>query len=86
MNKIDFINLNKNKYSLGEKIFSNPRNAAAGSIRQKNPEITKKRNLKFYAYTIGYASEDLCLKQSEILKTINDFGFKTGRIASISLL
>ena len=83
MNKIDFINLNKKNYSLGEKVFSNPRNAAAGSIRQKNPEITKKRNLKFYAYTIGYASEDLCLKQSEILKKINDFGFKTNSLSRI---
>ncbi|MDC3024576.1 NAD-dependent DNA ligase LigA, partial [Alphaproteobacteria bacterium] len=47
-----FENLNKNRKRQGLPLFSTARNAAAGSVRQLNPEITKKRNLSFYGYTI----------------------------------
>ena len=55
LSKKDFLNLN-NKLSTKEK-FSNPRNAAAGSLRQLNAEITKRRPLKFIAHGIGYSSK-----------------------------
>ena len=57
--------------------FANPRNAASGSLRQKNPEDTKKIPLKFIAYTFGYEKGLKQKKQSEYLKKLYDWGFKT---------
>ena len=62
--------------SLNEK-FANPRNAASGSLRQKNPEETKKIPLKFIAYTFGYEKGLKANKQSDFLKKLNNWGFKT---------
>ncbi|VAX76253.1 NAD-dependent DNA ligase LigA [Buchnera aphidicola] len=56
MKKSDFFLLNQSCKQLGRKLFSNPRNAAAGSLRQLNPEITQKRNLMFFAYGYGLFS------------------------------
>ncbi|MAC61984.1 MAG: hypothetical protein CMN37_08880 [SAR116 cluster bacterium] len=79
MEKNDFIKINEMNQAIGEKVFSNPRNAAAGSIRQKNSKITESRNLKFFAYAIGYSSERIASKQSTILERINGFGFRTNK-------
>ena len=79
MEKSDFIKINEMNQAIGEKVFSNPRNAAAGSIRQKNSKITESRNLKFFAYAIGYSSERIASKQSTILERINGFGFRTNK-------
>ncbi|MDB3890271.1 NAD-dependent DNA ligase LigA, partial [Candidatus Pelagibacter sp.] len=57
--------------------FANPRNAASGSLRQKNPEETKKIPLKFIAYTFGYERGLKVKNQTDFLKTLNDWGFKT---------
>ena len=57
--------------------FANPRNAASGSLRQKNPEETKKIPLKFIAYTYGYEKGLKVKNQTDFLKTLNDWGFKT---------
>jgi len=57
--------------------FANPRNAASGSLRQKNPEITAKIPLKFIAYTYGYAQEMNISNQSDFLKNLKIWGFKT---------
>ena len=57
--------------------FANPRNAASGSLRQKNPKDTKKIPLKFIAYTFGYANEMNIKKQSEYLLNLSKWGFKT---------
>ena len=57
--------------------FANPRNAASGSLRQKNPDDTKKIPLKFIAYTFGYEKGLKQKKQSEYLKKLYDWGFKT---------
>ena len=65
----DFENLNEK--------FANPRNAASGSLRQKNPEETKKIPLKFIAYTFGYEKGLSVNNQSEFLKKLNEWGFKT---------
>jgi DNA ligase (NAD+) len=53
MFKKDFAELNKRQESLGEKIFVNPRNAAAGSLRQLDPAITAQRPLRFFGYAVG---------------------------------
>ena len=57
--------------------FANPRNAASGTLRQKNPNETKKIPLKFIAYTYGFSSEINFKKQSEFLNLLKDWGFKT---------
>ncbi len=61
---------------LNEK-FANPRNAASGSLRQKNPEDTKKIPLRFIAYTFGYEKGLVVDNQFDFLKKLNDWGFKT---------
>ena len=61
---------------LSEK-FANPRNAASGSLRQKNPLETKKIPLKFIAYTFGYEKSMKISFQSDYLKKLKEWGFKT---------
>ena len=56
--------------------FANPRNAASGSLRQKNPEITNKIPLKFIAYTHGYTKNMNIENQTEFLKNLKLWGFK----------
>ncbi len=56
--------------------FANPRNAASGSLRQKNPEETKKIPLNFIAYTYGYFESDKIKKQSDFLSLLKKWGFK----------
>ena len=56
--------------------FANPRNAASGSLRQKNPTITSKIPLKFIAYTYGYAQEMNIFSQTDFLKNLKLWGFK----------
>ena len=56
--------------------FANPRNAASGSLRQKDPTITAKIPLKFIAYTYGYAEEMKIDNQSDLLKNLKIWGFK----------
>ena len=57
--------------------FANPRNAASGSLRQKNPEDTKKIPLKFIAYTFGYEKGLKAKNQIDFLKNLDVWGFKT---------
>ncbi len=57
--------------------FANPRNAASGSLRQKDPEQTKKIPLKFIAYTFGYEKGLSVNNQSDFLKKLTEWGFKT---------
>ena len=59
MPKSSFERLNEEAVKKGEKTFANPRNAAAGSLRQLDSKITAKRNLAFYAYSIGFVSSSL---------------------------
>jgi DNA ligase (NAD+) len=57
--------------------FANPRNAASGSLRQKNPNDTKKIPLRFIAYTFGHEKGLKIKNQIDFLKNLNDWGFKT---------
>ena len=57
--------------------FANPRNAASGSLRQKNPQDTKKIPLKFIAYTFGYVNNMEIKNQSNYLQQLSEWGFKT---------
>ncbi len=57
--------------------FANPRNAASGSLRQKDPKVTSKIPLKFIAYTFGFTSENKFKNQSEFLNELKSWGFLT---------
>ncbi len=63
--------------------FANPRNAASGSLRQKNPQETKKIPLKFIAYTFGYEKNLKIYTQSEYLKRLEEWGFETNPLNKI---
>ncbi len=86
----DFLKLNKIQIEQGEKTFANARNAAAGSLRQLNEEITKNRPLKFFAYTWGELSEPLAKSQFDAIRELNLLGFETNplfiRVDSIKQL
>ena len=63
--------------------FANPRNAASGSLRQKNPEETKKIPLNFIAYTFGLFKNKKFKKQSEFIKALKKWGFVTSEYNSV---
>ncbi len=63
--------------------FANPRNAASGSLRQKDPNETKKIPLRFIAYTYGYVDKMPEIKQSDFLRRLSEWGFKTNPLNKI---
>ena len=74
MSKADFAALNARQAASGGKIFANPRNAAAGSLRQKDPSITAARPLRFYAHGWGEASELPADTQTGVMRAIESWG------------
>ena len=74
MRRDDFLELQKRMAETGQ-TFANPRNSAAGSLRQKNPEVTKSRPLKFFAYAWGETSEPLGKTQYDVVRRFADWGF-----------
>ena len=82
MKKIDFLSLNKAQEQVGGKKFANPRNAAAGSLRQKDPSITAQRPLHFFAYALGETSKPISETHSGILSRLTDFGFPVNPLTS----
>jgi DNA ligase (NAD+) len=70
-----FKKLNDELLANNQKQFSNPRNAASGSLRQLDAEITKSRNLKYFAYNIGYSDEELFDSQGKTLELLKNFSF-----------
>jgi DNA ligase (NAD+) len=74
MSKADFEALNERQEAAGGKIFANPRNAAAGSLRQKDASITAARPLRFLAHGWGELSEPLADTQYDAMKRIEGFG------------
>ncbi|SEH88814.1 DNA ligase (NAD+) [Halobacillus karajensis] len=77
MPKKSFLALNEAKEANGDEPFANPRNAAAGSLRQLDPKIAAKRNLDIFLYGIGLWENDPSGTHSERLKKMNDLGLKT---------
>jgi len=75
MSKADFEALNKRQEGSGGKIFANPRNAAAGSLRQKDPSVTAARPLRFLAHGWGEVSEPLATMQLLAMKKLEALGF-----------
>ncbi len=72
--------INTNDFKKIEKDFANPRNAASGSLRQKDPKKTELIPLKFIAYTFGFNSGMKSNKQSDFIKDLNRWGFKTSEL------
>jgi DNA ligase (NAD+) len=75
MDKRDFLTLNQKQEELGKKTFANPRNAAAGSLRQLDTKITASRNLRIFAYAWGEVSDIKWSSQSEFFEMIKKWGF-----------
>ena len=72
----DFEKLNKEREEAGEPAFANPRNAAAGSVRQLDPAVTARRKLTFFAYGIGFCEGIDFSSQHEALQFLKDTGFR----------
>ena len=77
MSKADFFMLNEKYAAAGKKTFANPRNAAAGSLRQLDPEITRERNLSIFAYTWGEVSKRVWTSQEDFFNHLRAWGFPT---------
>ena len=75
MEKQAFTALNAAQHEVGGKLFANPRNAAAGSLRQKDASVTAKRPLRFWAHGWGAASEVPGETQSEVVAKLREWGF-----------
>jgi len=79
-----FQRMNENQARMGESVFQNPRNAAAGSLRQLDPRITATRPLVFMAYSVGYVEGgSLPTSHSETLSYLNQIGFKTSSLTEV---
>src|SRR6516225_2399889 len=83
MTKQAFLALNKRQAESGGTVFANPRNSAAGSLRQKDPLITASRPLGFFAYAWGEMSNMPAQTQSGMIKWFEHCGFKTNPLARI---
>jgi DNA ligase (NAD+) len=83
MTKADFLKLNERQKAAGDTIFANPRNSAAGSLRQKDPSITASRPLGFFAYAWGEMSEMPADTQSGMIKWFASCGFETNPLTKI---
>ncbi|WP_017549344.1 NAD-dependent DNA ligase LigA [Salinicoccus carnicancri] len=77
MPKASFERLNAEKEDRGEGLFQNPRNAAAGSLRQLDPKLAARRNLSIFLYSVNNLTELEAASQSEAMDRLDQEGFKT---------
>ncbi|ARJ66982.1 DNA ligase (NAD(+)) LigA [Magnetospirillum sp. ME-1] len=75
MTKTDFLALNRRQEAVGDKVFANPRNAAAGSLRQLDPKVTASRPLSLFAYAMGEASTSPANSHWDYLERLKSWGF-----------
>ena len=83
MTHADFTALNARQAQAGEKTFANPRNAAAGSLRQLDASITAARPLRFFAYAWGALSAPLAPTQAGAIARLAEFGFVTNPLTKL---
>lgn len=83
MGKADFLALNKAQEEAGGKVFANPRNAAAGSLRQLDSSITAKRPLRFFAYAWGELSAPVTDSQMGFINQLKDWGFSVNPLTRV---
>ena len=79
----DFEALNARQAEKSDKPFANPRNAAAGSLRQLDPKVTARRPLKFFAYAWGQHSEPLADTQMQAIERLAGLGFQTNPLTEL---
>ncbi len=82
MDRVDFLALNEAQEASGGKLFANPRNAAAGSLRQKDASVTSGRNLRFFAYSMGECSSEIAPTHCDFLATLTGFGFAVNSLSA----
>ncbi len=78
MPEASFQKLNKDRLDNGEPVFANPRNAAAGSLRQLNPAVTASRNLNMVTFGVAYSSSTIPQYHRQELAYLRDLGFRLG--------
>lgn len=83
MSRADFAQLNVRQQERGGKIFANPRNAAAGSLRQLDARITAERPLRMFAYAWGEVSALPVASQGEFLELLRTWGFRTNPLVRV---
>ncbi len=81
MTKADFLKMNEAQAAAGHKVFANPRNAAAGSLRQLDPRITAERPLSLFAYAQGESSEPVADTHWHYLQRLHDWGFQVNPLS-----
>jgi DNA ligase (NAD+) len=81
MTKADFLSLNAAQAEAGQRVFANPRNAAAGSLRQLDVSVTAGRRLSLFAYAMGEASEKVADTHWEYLERLRDWGFSVNPLS-----
>ncbi|MBN2169612.1 MAG: NAD-dependent DNA ligase LigA [Actinobacteria bacterium] len=74
-----FSSLNRSRLEKGEDPFANPRNAAAGSLRQLDPTVTASRNLSMVTFTMAYSTDPVPESQWELLSYLGELGFRIGK-------
>jgi len=84
IDKADFITLNQQQELAGKDKFANPRNAAAGSLRQLDANITASRPLKYFIYAVGSVSEALADTQELLLERLKQFGFMVNEVGKLA--
>ncbi|NBX74583.1 MAG: NAD-dependent DNA ligase LigA [Alphaproteobacteria bacterium] len=75
MTKVDFLALNQSREAEGQDVFANPRNAAAGSLRQLDARITATRPLRFFGYAVANSDDVGVLTQQALREKIKEWGF-----------
>ena len=83
MTKTDFLSLNDKQTDAGLNVFANPRNAAAGSLRQKDPSITAARPLHFFAYAAGLMSKTVSETHHGFLTVLSAWGFEVNPLTRL---
>jgi DNA ligase (NAD+) len=83
MSHADFAALNARATAAGDKTFANPRNAAAGSLRQLDARITASRPLRFFAYAWGEVSDPLAPTQFDAIQRLKALGFQTNPLTTL---
>jgi DNA ligase (NAD+) len=83
MQRADFLKLNERRAKEEEPLFANPRNAAAGSLRQLDPSITAKRPLRFFGYALGEVSEVVAKSHWDLLARLRHWGFTVNPLAKL---
>jgi len=79
ISKKDFIKINEEQEAAGQQLFANPRNAAAGSLRQLDPKVTSQRKLDIFVFNIQRIEGQSFKTHSETLEFLKELGFKTSR-------